>query len=149
MKNNATFGQKLLLIKYENLTNSKKYLYILLSCVTYFKNRLQSTKLAHKFRTPITWSEIVVRSFNFINLSVFLRTGIKPLLLDRLLDLNQVYATDNIPRRFGNSYLTRELVWNGFIVRKIIFVEFIFLITFLKIIGTFSISTTVNQLSQT
>lgn len=113
----------MLLIKYENLTHTKKCLYILLSCITYLKNRLENTKLVHKLSTPITLFEIAIRMLNFINLSVFLRIGQKPLLLDRLLDLNQVYATDNIPRRFGNAYLTRELVWNGFIVRKIMFVN--------------------------
>lgn len=113
MKNNATFGQKLLLIKYDNLTNIKKYLFVLLSSFDYLKERLE---MSNKYGSLITSTELIIKVINFINLSMFLQTGLKPNLIDRILNLDQTYVKENIPRQFGNKYLTRELVWNGFIV---------------------------------
>lgn len=51
-------------------------------------------------------------------MSAFLRHGEKPLLVERILGLKQVYKSATPPRMFENKYLARELLWNGFIVSK-------------------------------
>lgn len=47
---------------------------------------------------------------------MFLRRGEKPLLVERILRLKQVYKSATPSRMFENKYLARELLWNGFIV---------------------------------
>lgn len=59
---------------------------------------------------------MIAKLLDFINISIFLRNGVKPLLIERILGLNQVYATENAQRHFESKYLVRELLWNGFIV---------------------------------
>lgn len=58
----------------------------------------------------------LMKVLDFLNISLFLRYGGKPLLIERFLCLNQVYCTDNVQRQFESKYLARELLWNGFIV---------------------------------
>lgn len=50
---------------------------------------------------------------------MFLRRGEKPLLVERILGLKQVYKSATPPRMFENKYLARELLWNGFIVSSV------------------------------
>lgn len=49
---------------------------------------------------------------------MFLRHGEKPLLVERILGLKQVYKSATPPRMFESKYLARELLWNGFIVSR-------------------------------
>lgn len=50
---------------------------------------------------------------------MFLRHGQKPLFVERILGLKQVYKSATPPRMFENKYLARELLWNGFIVSSV------------------------------
>ncbi|CAG9771334.1 unnamed protein product [Ceutorhynchus assimilis] len=111
----STFGQQLLNIKYDNLTTIKKALYLILTSLDYAKTRCELWRPSHKINTIIFRFYIVFKLMEFLNTSVFLRHGVKPLLVERLLGLNQVYATEKPPRTFESKYLARELLWNGFI----------------------------------
>ncbi|KAJ3654836.1 hypothetical protein Zmor_013994 [Zophobas morio] len=110
-----TFGQQLLSVKYSNLSGTKKVLYVLGSCFEYVKNRLEMWNPSHKINNLTFKIQTVLVIMTFINMSIFLRNGVKPQLIERLLGLNQVYATENAPRHFESKYLARELLWNGFI----------------------------------
>lgn len=113
LKKDATFGQNLLSIKYENLNKTKKIFYLVLSCSSYL-HRLEAFNNFSNIYKYILLFDGFIKICNFINLSLFLRTGKYPLLIDRILNLNQDY-THNVQRSFGSKYLTRELLWNGFI----------------------------------
>ncbi|XP_050309514.1 peroxisome biogenesis factor 2 [Anthonomus grandis grandis] len=111
----ATFGQQLLNIHYENITPVKKAAYFLLTSLNYLKTRCELWKPSHRINKIMFGFYILVKMLDFINISVFLRNGAKPLLVERVLGLNQGYASETPPRTFEYKYLARELLWNGFI----------------------------------
>lgn len=113
MKNSATFGQTLLLIKYDNLTTTKKFFYFIFSFCNYIKTRCELSDPAHNINKYFNIAEFIIKICAFINLSIFLKTGTKPKLTERVLGLNQVYVSTIMPRKFNNKYLAREVLWNG------------------------------------
>lgn len=115
MESGSTFGQKLLAIKYTEMSKSKKILYLLLSNVGYLRDRLEESHISAKMLNVIKRLDSLVALCSFINLSVFLQYGKMPLLIQRILGLEQVYS-HNVQRHSGSKYMTRELLWNGFIV---------------------------------
>ncbi|XP_018563190.1 peroxisome biogenesis factor 2 [Anoplophora glabripennis] len=110
-----TFGQQLLSIKYENLSYTKKVLYMIGCCLDYIKVKLELWKPSHEINNTISNIYTFIKLFDFINLSVFLRNGVKPLLIERILGLTQVYVSDIGQRQYESKYLARELLWNSFI----------------------------------
>ncbi|CAH1117919.1 unnamed protein product [Phaedon cochleariae] len=114
-KEGSTFGQQLLSIRYHKINSAQKILYLIANCFEYVKNKLEFTAPSHNINNTIFKIYTVIKLLDFINLSIFLRNGVKPLLLERILCLNQVYATDNVQRQYESKYLARELLWNGFI----------------------------------
>ncbi|XP_072395668.1 peroxisome biogenesis factor 2-like [Diabrotica undecimpunctata] len=115
VKNGCTFGQQLLSIKYEDIGTLQRVLYLLGHCLDYVKTKFEIWKPSHDLNNTFYKIYLVTKLLDFINLSVFLSNGVKPLLIERILGLNQVYATDNAQRHFESKYLARELLWNGFI----------------------------------
>ncbi|ENN81557.1 peroxisome biogenesis factor 2 [Dendroctonus ponderosae] len=115
LENGSTFGQRLFNIKYDNLTNVKKTLYILFGSLGYFQGKCELWKPSHAIARLIFKIGVVIKVLDFLNTSLFLRYGVKPLLVERLLGLNQVFATETPARNFESKYLARELLWNGFI----------------------------------
>jgi peroxin-2 len=111
----STFGQQLLSIKYSNMSDFKKILYLFGNCFEYIKNRLELWRPSHRINILFYKVHMAIVLLNFINMSIFLRNGEKPLLLERFLGLQQIYSTQNAPRLFESKYLARELLWNGFI----------------------------------
>lgn len=118
--NDCTFGQQLLLIKYDNLTTFKKTLYMLLSSSSYFREKFAYWKPSHRINKIFDLIEGIYKILHFINLSVFLKTGTMPSLIDRILGLNQIYSVKFAPRAQTSKFLTRELLWNGMIVSLIL-----------------------------
>nr|XP_023017995.1 peroxisome biogenesis factor 2 isoform X1 [Leptinotarsa decemlineata]XP_023017996.1 peroxisome biogenesis factor 2 isoform X2 [Leptinotarsa decemlineata]XP_023017997.1 peroxisome biogenesis factor 2 isoform X3 [Leptinotarsa decemlineata] len=115
LKSNSTFGQQLLSLKYQNISTTQKLLYVLGNCFEYVKTKLEIWKPSHDINNIIFKIYTLLKLLDFINISIFLRSGEKPLLIERILGLTQVYATDNAQRQFESKYLARELLWNGFI----------------------------------
>ncbi|KAJ8935576.1 hypothetical protein NQ318_000843 [Aromia moschata] len=115
LNNDNTFGQQLLSIKYENISYTKKILYIIGNCLGYAKNKLELWRPTHDINNKIFNIYAILQLLHFINLSIFLHNGVKPLLIERVLGLTQVYAIENAQRQFESKYLARELLWNGFI----------------------------------
>lgn len=125
IKNRATFGQQLLAIKYDNMSNNKLLLYgILTHGVNYIKDRIHTinSEVIHDFNVTklLDRLEGLLLLVNLINFLNFLRTGEKPSLVDRILDLKQ---TSTVKRYLNNniySFMQREILWHTFIVSIIV-----------------------------
>nr|CAI5817233.1 unnamed protein product [Callosobruchus analis] len=115
VKCGSTFGQQLLSIKYDQISTTQKALYLISECLDYVRVKLDLWKPTHSINCTIFNIYVILKLLEYVNLSMFLRSGEKPLLIDRLLGLKQVYATENAQRQFDSKYLARELLWNGFI----------------------------------
>lgn len=116
VRSGSTFGQQLLSIKYENISGFQKVLYLFGNCFDYLKVKLEWWNPSHGINNAIYKLDLIRKILDFINISIFLRYGTKPLLIERFLGLNQVYASENVQRTYTSKYLARELLWNGFIV---------------------------------
>lgn len=116
VKTGSTFGQQLLAIKYDNISTFQKLLYLFGNCTNYIKTKLEYWKPTHEINNTVARIGLILQILDFINLSAFLRNGTKPLLMERFLGLNHVYANENAQRQFQSKYLSRELLWHGFIV---------------------------------
>lgn len=114
-KGGNTFGQQLLLIKYKNFSKYQRILYILLHCLEYIPQKIEFWKPSHQINDVFTKLSMVINFLEFINFSIFLKTGRKPCLLDRLLGLDLVYSENAVPRTYGSKFLAREVMWNTFI----------------------------------
>lgn len=115
VKNGCTFGQQLLSIKYNNISSIQRVLYLLGHCLVYLKNKFEILKPSHEMNNTLFKVYMIMKLLDFINISVFLRNGVKPLLIERILGLNQIYSSENAQRHYDSKYLARELLWNGFI----------------------------------
>ncbi|XP_067644100.1 peroxisome biogenesis factor 2 [Eurosta solidaginis] len=116
----STFGQQLLVLSYdyERLTMSRLCLHFLLTIFPkYVKNlnerRVSSTRMEWLHKT-IEWGENAALLFSALNFFRFLKTGRQPTLIDFLLDLDYISLRHNQRRDIGYKYLTRELLWGGF-----------------------------------
>lgn len=96
----------------------KKVLYTGAICVDYIKAKFELWKPSHEINNTIFNLYTIIKLLDFINLSIFLRNGVKPLLVERILGLTQVYASEAGQRQYESKYLARELLWNSFIVSK-------------------------------
>ncbi|CAH1980046.1 unnamed protein product [Acanthoscelides obtectus] len=115
VKSGSTFGQQLLSIKYNQISPTQKALYLISECLDYVRVKLDMWKPTHRINSTIFNIYVLIKMLEYVNLSMFLLSGEKPLLIDRVLGLQQVYAIENGQRQFGSKYLARELLWNGFI----------------------------------
>ncbi|CAH0558051.1 unnamed protein product [Brassicogethes aeneus] len=115
VKYGSTFGQQLLSIKYDEISTFKRYLYVFGCVMGYVKDKFEIWRPSHEINNHISRIYTILKIMDFINLSVFLKNGQKPLLIERFLGLNQVYSNENTQRQFDSKYLARELLWNGFI----------------------------------
>ncbi|PSN53429.1 hypothetical protein C0J52_05142 [Blattella germanica] len=69
-----------------------------------------------KVKTAFSWAETSIKLASVINFLVFLQEGKHPTLTDRILCLRPVsVAPSGQARTVGYSYMTRELLWHGFI----------------------------------
>lgn len=115
VKNGSTFGQQLLSIKYDRMGGLKKSLYVILNCLGYVRDKLEIVWPSHELNHTVYKWYLLVKVLELVNLTVFLRNGSKPQLVERILCLNQSYNSENVQRHFESKYLARELLWNGFI----------------------------------
>lgn len=115
LQHNCTFGQKMLSIKYSNMTYYKKMWYLVAHSFDYLRERLELSKPDSGFNYYFHKANMFVQMLRFCNISMFLQYGSKPHLIERFLGLEQVNSTDNAVRHYEDKYMTRELIWNGFI----------------------------------
>lgn len=114
----SSFGQQLLVLSYDpqNMTISRLVLHFALTVLPkYAKNnaeyRLASRNWVHR---AIEWGENIALILSVLNFFRFLKTGKKPSLIDFILGLDYISLRVNQRREVGYKYLTRELIWGGF-----------------------------------
>lgn len=118
LRTNSSFGQQLLNVKYKDeLSKIKAVLFALINYgLPYFKEKCDepSFKLTNEaVKKNIDKLDLILKACHTINLLIFLRQGIYPTLVDRVLRIK--YAPiQNLNRSVGYSYMTRELLWHGF-----------------------------------
>ncbi|GLH16309.1 Peroxisome biogenesis factor 2 [Gryllus bimaculatus] len=119
----STFGQHLLNLKYEGtLPRCKSYAWCILSIIpSYLKDRLGPKLSSHKADAGfhmlykiVQQLHIFVRVATLYNLLMFLRDGKYPTLLERVLRMRPVPASEQ-QRIVGYSFMTRELIWHTLI----------------------------------
>ncbi|XP_053683111.1 peroxisome biogenesis factor 2 [Sabethes cyaneus] len=117
-KSFATFGQQMLSINYDQAqlgSGKLGFHYALTVALDYLKEMSQYrltgwTVLQHTIR----WSENCLTFLKLLNFFRFLRTGRKPSLVDYVLRLDHRSIDGAKRRTIGYSYMTRELIWAGF-----------------------------------
>ncbi|XP_030372946.1 peroxisome biogenesis factor 2 [Scaptodrosophila lebanonensis] len=115
----STFGQQLLVLAYdaERLTISRLALHFALTVLPGYVKSWEERRLTYRvewFSHAITWAENSALVLNILNYFRFLKTGRKPTLVDYLLGLDYISLRNNQRRDIGYKYLTRELLWGGF-----------------------------------
>uniref|UniRef100_A0A1Q3FCA5 RING-type E3 ubiquitin transferase (cysteine targeting) n=1 Tax=Culex tarsalis TaxID=7177 RepID=A0A1Q3FCA5_CULTA len=114
----ATFGQQMLSITYEqNQLNPDKLKahYFLTVALAYLKELAQFRLTGYTaLQRVISTVENCLTCLNFLNFFRFLRTGRKPSLVDYILRLDHRSIDGAKRRTIGYSYMTRELIWAGF-----------------------------------
>ncbi|CAD7006597.1 peroxisome biogenesis factor 2 [Ceratitis capitata] len=115
----STFGQQLLVVSYksEQLTISRLCLHFILTILPgYFKNVNERRIIirAEYVHQIIEWGQNVALLFSVLNFFRFLKTGRRPTVVDFLLGLDYISLRHNQRRDIGYKYLTRELLWGGF-----------------------------------
>ncbi|XP_037950277.1 peroxisome biogenesis factor 2 [Teleopsis dalmanni] len=116
----STFGQQLLVLSYdsERLTICRLCLHFALSVLPqYIKNVISvrsSTIRMEYLKKSVEWGENAALVLTVLNFFRFLKTGRRPTLIDYLLGLDYISLRNNQRRDIGYKYLTRELLWGGF-----------------------------------
>ncbi|CAO1320282.1 unnamed protein product [Diamesa tonsa] len=119
-KSKASFGHSILSIRYENLTKNQQishyiasvgFRYIKDVSLMRFTNQLQLQK-------SLAWIECIIRICSLLNFFRFLKKGNYPNLIDLCLSLNFVSSSTKT-RNIGYAYMSRELIWAGFMVNLI------------------------------
>lgn len=117
----ATFGQQLLVLAYdgEKLTTSRLSLHFVLTVLPRYIKSLDEQRLSRRsewLHKIIEWGENLALVLTVLNFFRFLKTGRRPTLIDFLLGLDYISLRNNQRRDIGYKYLTRELLWGGFMV---------------------------------
>ncbi|XP_021930830.1 peroxisome biogenesis factor 2 isoform X2 [Zootermopsis nevadensis] len=121
----GTFGQQLLSVRYgREFNKNKAYLLAVLTIGSkYLKQRsheiasaTRNPSMSEKVKLLFQWADKTIQVASLVNLLMFLSEGKHPTLADRILGLQPVsLAPSGQSRTVGYSYMTRELLWHGFI----------------------------------
>lgn len=118
----GTFGQQLLSLKFGGPLNKTKAYVLALFSIGPKWVQGRSVDLAKSFGygenaskvlNILHWLEIIVKAASVINLILFIRQGRYPTLANRVLCMKPCSVASS-SRRIGYSYMSRELLWNGF-----------------------------------
>lgn len=119
-RGSSTFGQRLLNLRYVNISRRKAVLYLILSVVPqYLRDRLANENLSERgaigraLRSLVDWTTSAINLLELVNLLFFLHRGVQPRVIEFLLGLSSQSITTHRPRIIGYSYMTRELLWHG------------------------------------
>ncbi|CAK9821744.1 Peroxisome biogenesis factor 2 [Anthophora retusa] len=109
-----TFGQQLLNLHYENITDTKSLLYLILTIgPAYVRDKLLNSRSNENLSIIFDRVANLAKLLDFINLLIFLHRGTQPRLVEYLLGIASRSVTTHKPRSIGYSYMTRELLWHG------------------------------------
>nr|XP_018916681.1 PREDICTED: peroxisome biogenesis factor 2-like [Bemisia tabaci] len=118
LQSQSTFGQQMLGLKYSQETFSvhKGYALLILQMFDDFwkLNLEQISNHSPLVKQYAHWVDVTMDLIKLTNFLVFLRNGDHPTLTERLLGL-KIVSVARSPRMIGYNYMTRELLWHGFI----------------------------------
>lgn len=121
----ATFGQRLLFITYDKnqLTNNanlyKHFFFNIL--LKYIRDNITFRWTDQvKLQKCVTYGENFIAFCTVLNFFRFLHGGKWPSLVDYVLGLDNISMFGNRRREIGYSHMTRELIWGGFMVSKLL-----------------------------
>lgn len=117
----ATFGQRLLFISYNEDQLSKNYTlhkhFVLNVALKYIRDNITYRLTDRRYlQTFIQYFEQFVAICNVLNMFRFLKVGKRPSLVDYILQLDNITMYGNRRREIGYNYMSRELIWGGFMV---------------------------------
>lgn len=118
----SSFGMQLLSISYtKHLTKNKLFLQYILTIVSKYVKDCSSIRFTGNltFQNAIRLLDCFSRILFLFNFFRFLKVGKKPGVVDYILGLNFVSLTGNRMRNIGYTYMTRELIWSGFMVNHL------------------------------
>lgn len=117
-KHCSSFGQQLLVLSYDpqSLTITRLVLHFVLTVLPKYAKSNAEYRLASRdwVRKAIEWGENIALVLSILNFFRFLKSGRKPSLVDFMLGLDYISLRANQRREVGYKYLTRELIWGGF-----------------------------------
>lgn len=118
----ATFGQQLLLICYDSdqMTRSKLALHFCINVLLRYAKDCATLRYTNvrQVQTIVQHTETTMVFASFWNFFRFLRTGKRPSVADWLLSLDHISMFGNKRRDVGYACMTRELIWDAFMVKK-------------------------------
>lgn len=110
----ATFGQQLLNLHYENITDPKSVLYLILTIgPSYARDKIADSGANRNLSVFFDRIANIAKLLEFVNLLVFLHRGTQPRVVEFLLGIASRSTTTHKPRNIGYSYMTRELLWHS------------------------------------
>ncbi|XP_066905033.1 peroxisome biogenesis factor 2 isoform X2 [Halyomorpha halys] len=127
----SSFGQQLLHLKYS--TDSHIWKLRTLGLLTiggpYIKERIfnlsGSNQSLRRVNSLMDGVETLIKILNIFTIVNFLRKGGSPSFLEYILNLIPVSTVPTSKRNVGYAYMTRELIWHGFIELLVIIIPLI------------------------
>lgn len=117
-KFNSSFGQQLLSLQYDQLSKNKLVLHYVFQIVSKYAKDITDVRFTTNtsLQKTMSWIDLSSRVLYLLNFFRFLKTGQKPTLVDYILNLSYISEHGNKSRNVGYAYMTRELIWGGFMV---------------------------------
>lgn len=118
----ASFGQKLLFMSYDHNELRHGYTLQLHYICTVFLKYLRDNATfrftnVQTLQEVVNWCENLIAIINVLVWFRFLKSGQRPTLTHSILSLNNISYDGGRRREIGYNYITRELIWGGFMVR--------------------------------
>ena len=100
----------------DQLKGYKLHFHYILNVLLRYAKDNATLRLTHlpALQQCLFWCENILTVFNLWNFFRFLKTGQKASLTDVVLGLDNISMYGNKRREIGYSYMTRELIWGGF-----------------------------------
>ncbi|CAH1389762.1 unnamed protein product [Nezara viridula] len=130
-RSKSSFGQQLLHLKYSNDSHVWKLRALGLLTIggSYIKERIWnlsgSNQSLRRVNSLMDKVETFIKILNIFTIVNFLRKGGAPSFLEYILNLTPVSTVPTSKRNVGYVYMTRELIWHGFMEFLVIIIPLI------------------------
>lgn len=120
-RSSASFGQSLLFMTYRPADLAKNYRlqlhFVLTVLLKYLKdNATFRFTYSERVQKIVNWCENSISVLNVLIWFRFLKCGQRPTIADFVLGLDNISYNGSHRREIGYNYITRELIWGGFMV---------------------------------
>lgn len=118
-RNGSSFGQQILAITYQKnkLTRVKLLFHFLLTIGAPYAKDVGHLRLTNHLliQKTLAWIECCTKLFTMLNFFRFLKVGVHPSLIDYALKWSHASNSGTKMRNVGYAYMSRELIWTGFL----------------------------------